>query len=530
MNLANRFLEKLPPGDQAVAIREADGSTISRGELRRQVVGLQHALKAEGFQRGDLAVLQAPSGAALAATTMAVAMLGGVSLLAEPGLGDEVYTKRLIAARPKWVIVHPIVQWANRIPGARSFLASREIMVPPLLSARDGIKQFRVSSKILKRLAADEATPPIVEPMEPRDDLVVIYTGGTTSLPKGVRLSHGSVDQILTNIESLAAGTGAQSLIADNPQQVIFGLVLGIEVLVTRGRVQKRARMVKELIESGTAQSYFGSPFVWTEMMEQTGPDRKRLPPTMKAVLLGGAPVTPEFLKALRSWLAPETRITVIYGLTEAGPVVTASDADKVNWDGKGDYLGKLMPGTSARISESGEIVLSGPSLFSGYLGQDELPPGGDFATGDLGEIVERDGEPALVLVGRAKDMIIRAAVNIYPATLEADLREITNGSGQKILRDAALIGLWDEDKQDEAVVLCWQPAAGVNVTEAEVARRAAAVTGTSAAPDHLLLCDPMPVRGRLNKVDKVELRRRAAEKFGLSAVPRGQRDEGGSS
>jgi len=522
MNLASRFLEMLPAGDPAVAIREPDGSTISRGELRRQVVGLQHALREQGFQRGDLAVLQAPSGAALAATTMAVAMLGGVSLLAEPGLGDEVYTKRLVAARPKWVIVHPVVLWANRIPGARRLLASREILVPPTLTARHGVKQVKVSGKLLKRLARDGE--PIVEPMEPKDDLAIIYTGGTTSLPKGVRLSHGAVSAIMSNIASLADGTGAKSLIADNPQQVLFGLVLGIEVLVTRGRVQKRAEMVRQLIESGTAEAYFGSPFVWMEMMEQAGGDRTRLPPSLKAVFLGGAPVTREFLVALREWLSPETQVTIIYGLTEAGPVTQASDADKIAWKGKGDLLGTLMPGTQAAISPEGEIMLTGESLFNGYLGQEPL---GDkpFATGDLGEIVEEQGEPQLVLIGRAKDMIIRAAVNIYPATLEADLREITNGSGRKLLRDAALIGLWDEEKQDEAVVLCWQPAADAAIDEGQLERAVAAVTGTSAKPDFMLKVDPMPVRGRLNKVDKVALRKRAATKFGLSSVPRGQQE-----
>lgn len=521
MNLASRFLEMLPAGDPAVAIREPNGATISRGELRRQVVGLQGALRDKGFKRGDLAVLQAPSGAALAATTMAVAMLGGVSLLAEPGLGDEVYTKRLVAAHPKWVIVHPVVLWANRIPGARRLLASREILVPPTLSAGHGVTQIKVSGRLLKRIAADGE--PIIEPMDAADDLAIIYTGGTTNLPKGVRLSHGAVSTIMSNIAALAHGTGARSLIADNPQQVLFGLVLGIEVLATRGRVQRRAEMVRELIESGKAEAYFGSPFVWMEMMEQAGRDRRRLPPSLKAVFLGGAPVTREFLTSLRAWLSPETEVTIIYGLTEAGPVATASAEEKIAWDGKGDLLGRLMPGTQAKISTDGEILLAGQSLFSGYLGQEPL---GDnpFATGDLGEIVQRDGQQSLVLVGRAKDMIIRAAVNIYPATLEADLRAITNG-GDKMLRDAALIGLWDEAKQDEAVVLCWQPAAGVTVDEAQLERAVAAITGTSAKPDHMMRVDPMPIRGRLNKVDKAELRKRAAARFGLSPVPRGQRD-----
>lgn len=525
MNLAHRFLEKLPAGDHTVAIREANGRTISRDSLRRQVIGLYFALKKQGFERGDLAVLQAPSGASLAAATLAVAMLGGVSLLAEPGLGDEVYSRRILAAGPKWLIVHPIVEWANRLPGVRKLLAKREILIPPTLPTANGVKQFRISSKILERLAKDGTSEPSIEPVGARDDLVVIYTGGTTSVPKGVRLSHGAVDHILNHIGSLAASTNSQSMIADNPQQVVFGLSLGIEVLVTRGRVQRRAKMVRELIETGAAETYFGSPFVWTEMLEQAGPDRKTLPPSMKSVLLGGAPVTPEFLKELQSWLSPGTEVTVIYGLTEAGPVARASAADKINWTGSGDYLGTLMPGASATISDSGEILITAPSLFSGYLGQEELAPGEAFATGDLGEVLDRDGEKALVLAGRAKDMIIRAGVNIYPATLEADLRQMTNGRGQRLLREAALIGLWDEEQQDERVVLCWQPAAGVNVLESEVERAAIQVTGTSAKPDFLMKFDPIPVRGRLNKIDKAQLRAAAAAELGLHPVPQSQRN-----
>jgi acyl-CoA synthetase (AMP-forming)/AMP-acid ligase II len=525
MNLASRFFNMLAPGDDRPAIREANGSMVSRGELRRFIVGLQHYLIGLGFKKGDTVVIQAPTGAAFAAATIAVSTLGGVSLLAEPGLGDEIYSKRLQVAKPRWSLVHPVVLWANRIPGARKLLARREIMVPPLLPAGTNLTQLTLSTKMLRRFAADVSAEPIVETMAPRDDVTIIFTGGSTSLPKGVRLSHGSVSHTLDNVESVAADNGADTLIADNPQQVLFGLVMGKEVLVTRGRIQRRAEMVRQLIERGEAHAYFGSPFVWMEMMEQAGPSRPRLPASLKSVFLGGAPVTREFLTALRGWLAPETKVTIIYGLTEVGPVAWASDHEKIAWDGEGDLLGRVMPGTTAKIGENDEIQLISPSLFNGYIGQEELPAGGTFATGDLGRMVERNGEQLLVLIGRAKDMIIRAAVNIYPATLEADLRAITDNSGKRLLREVAMIGLWDEVKQDEAVVLCWQPMAETRVDEASLSRLVHAVTGDAAKPDFMMMCDPLPVRGRLNKVDKAALRAQAAAKFGLSAVPRGQRD-----
>ena len=522
MNLATQFFAKLAAGDERIAIREPDGSTISRGELRRQIVGLQLELKRQGFKKGESAVIQAPNGVAFAAATIAVSALGGVSILAEPGLGDEIYTKRLASAHPRWVLVHPIVLWANRIPGARKLLARRELLVPPVLRG-SGIRQVKVSARLLAKGAAPASAEPLSETISDRDDVVVIFTGGTTSLPKGVRLSHGAVGQSLSNIAALAEDAGT-AMLADTPQQVLYGLVLGMEVYVTRGRTQRRATMVRELFESGRADAYFGSPYLWMEMMEQAGPNRARLPASLKTVFLGGAPVTPEFLATLREWLAPATKIVSLYGATEAGPVATASDTEKLAWDGEGDLLGRLMPGTEASIAEDGEIAISGPSMFSGYIGQAEFNPGDRFKTGDLGKIVDRDGEQMLVLIGRAKDMIIRAAVNIYPATLESDLRAITNHAGERMLREVALIGLWDEEKQDEEVVLCWQPIAGVEVHEHALARAVHEVTGEDAKPDYMMKVDPMPVTGRLNKVDKSALRLLAAERFGLNPVPRGQR------
>jgi acyl-CoA synthetase (AMP-forming)/AMP-acid ligase II len=230
--------------------------------------------------------------------------------------------------------------------------------------------------------------------------------------------------------------------------------------------------------------------------------------------------VTPEFLITLRGWLPPETKVEVVYGLTEAGPVAHLSDREKAGWDGEGDLLGRVMPGTAATIDDNGEIAIAGPTLFTGYVGQGEIAKGGSFVTGDLGRLVDVGGETMLVLMGRAKDMIIRAGVNIYPATLEAGLRALTGNGGKRMLREAALIGLWDEAKQDEAVVLCWQPMSGTVVDEAVLARAVVSVTGVAARPDFMLRCDPIPVTGRQNKVDKQALRALAAERFGLRATP----------
>lgn len=535
MNLASRFLDLMAERGDRPAIREADGEVVSYAAVRRQVIGFADHLRALGFRKGDAAVIQAPNGASFAIATIAVATLGGVAVLAEPGLGDDVYLKRLHAANPKWSIVHPIVLWVNRIPGARAFLRRREQMVPPVLPDTPQIKRVMVSNRILRGIAAAPDRAPEVTEVEPRDDLTIIFTGGTTSMPKGVRLSHGSSLAAITNIATLArdtlgrplvndpSGGGNRTMLADTPQQVLYGLVLGQEVIVTRGRVKRRAAMVRDLVESGRTGAYFGSPFLWMEMMEQAGANRSRLPASLEVVFLGGAPVTPEFLKTLKEWLHPSTKVTAIYGLTEAGPVAYATAEEKIAWDGEGDFVGRLMEGIEAEVSDTGEIVIRGPSLFVGYIGQPERAPDEGFATGDLGRVLDLGNDKGLALLGRAKDMIIRAGVNIYPSTLEGDLRAITDDSGRRVIREAALIGLWNEATQDEVVVLAWQAMADISVDEAMLARQVERITGADARPDYMMRVEPMPVTGRQNKVDKAALRRMAAERFGLVAAPRGQ-------
>ncbi|MCW5695729.1 MAG: acyl--CoA ligase [Bauldia sp.] len=521
MNLASRFVDLLGAQGRRIAIREPGGRTVTYDALRRQIIGLIADLKRRGFKRGDPAVIQAPNGIAFVAATVAVAALGGSSVMCEPGLGDDIYRARIAAAHPKWVIVHPIVAWANRIPGARRLLARREVFVPPLLPDTADLRRVMVSAKTLARIEAAPHEAAYVEDVAGTDDVSIIFTGGTTSSPKGVRLSHDAVVKAMANIAAIAVRNPGRTFIADTPQQTLYGLALGQEVLVTRGRIERRAAMVRGLIEANQADSYFGSPFLWMEMMQQAGAGRSRLPASLKAVFLGGAPVTPEFLRTLRDWLHPDTAVMAIYGMTEAAAVAIATAEEKLAWTGEGDFVGRLMPGVTATTDESGEIVIDSPSLFTGYTGQPDRPPGGGFATGDLGRVVDHNGAPALVLLGRAKDMIIRAGVNIYPATLEAGLRAVTGSDGRRLLRDAALVGLWDDRTQDEVVVLCWQPMADTIVDEAQLARRIETVTGGDARPDFLLKVDPMPVTGRQNKVDKVALRAMAAARFGLGQAPR---------
>jgi acyl-CoA synthetase (AMP-forming)/AMP-acid ligase II len=525
MNVAARFLELLAAQGDRPAIHEPNGAIVTFAEIRRRALGLAKLLRQRGFREGDPAVIQVPTGAAFTVTQLAVGINGGVSVLIEPGFSDALYRDRVAAARSKWMLVHPLVLWANRVPGARSFLARRGQLVPEVLPETADLRRIVISKRLLREAeAAFDDTLPVAD-LSPRTDSAIIFTGGSTGQPKGVRLSHGSIARIVANVGGIASASRTKTYIADNPQQVVFGLVFGNEILVARGPMKKRAAYILGLLRNGKAGAYFGAPYVWMEMMEQAGASRTRLSPDLRAVYLGGAPVTPEFLRRLRAWLHPETRIVLIYGMTEAGPVATIPAEEKLAWTGEGDFVGRVVPGIAVTRKETGELVVAGDALFTGYVGGPERDPLAGFDTGDLGDIrTSADGGSELVLRGRIKDMIIRGGINIYPATLEDGIRAVRDGAGRPVFREIAMIGLWDEKAEDEVVVLAWQPIAGATPPDdATLLRLVGAATGPNATPDHLMRVDDMPVMGRLSKVDKRALRERAAARFGLAVAPRGQ-------
>lgn len=525
MNVGARFLDLLKAQGDRPAIHEPDGTVVTFAEIRRRALGLARLLRDRGFREGDPAVIQVPTGAVFTVTQLAVGINGGVAVLLEPGFSDALYRDRVAAAHSKWMLVHPLVLWANRIPGARNFLAKRGTLVPEVLPETPGLRRVVVSKALLRQAESVADENLAIAEVSPRADASIIFTGGSTGQPKGVRLSHGSVARIVASIGGIARGSQTRTYIADNPQQVVFGLVFGNEILVARGPMKKRAARILRLLEEGKAGAYFGAPYVWMEMMEQAGARRGRLSNALRAVYLGGAPVTPEFLRRLRDWLHPETRIELIYGMTEAGPVATVPAEEKLAWTGEGDFVGRVIPGIQVTRKDDGELVVSGEALFTGYVGGAERAPDDGFFTGDLGEIrTTADGSRELILRGRIKDMIIRGGINIYPATIEDGIRAVRDSSGRPVFREVAMIGLWDARAEDEVVVVCWQPVAGgMPPDEPALMRLVSAATGPNAAPDHLMRVDDMPVTGRLSKVDKRALRERAARQFGLAVAPRGQ-------
>jgi acyl-CoA synthetase (AMP-forming)/AMP-acid ligase II len=499
-NLAGLVLENLDRAPEAVALGEPDGRVLTRGALRQRVDVVAEALAEAGFAAGDRAVVQIPPGAELLATTLAVIALGGVPVLLEAGLGDAVYLSRVAAAEPRWLIIHPLLKRLGSLRLLRGVAGRLGLPPAPPTAKLLMVSRGSVDAR-LKRGPPPRLT---LTPRAPEDAAIVVYTGGTTSAPKGVQHTHKSLRGFMESVRGLFLIDGFERLVVDTLPQALYGIYLGLEAHLAHGRGHRRADRVEALLRSGRAQGYFGAPYLWREIMRRStaGP----LPDTVRCVVLGSAPVRPRFLQALQGFLSPSTQVTSLYGMTEAGPICYASLEEKLAWTGAGDLVGRPVPGVVLTIDgpegEVGEVLLDGPSVTPGYLGQ---PPRAEpLRTGDLGQLVPTPTGLVLTLHGRRKEMIIRRGVNLYPGTLEGPILAESLRRGLAV-EDCALVGDWDEHSQDERLTLIVAGPPSLDLAAVAAAARAAA--GPDGAPDEVQRLDSFPVKGRQNKRDLAALK-----------------------
>ena len=184
-----------------------------------------------------------------------------------------------------------------------------------------------------------------------------------------------------------------------------------------------------------------------------------------------------------------------VYALTEVFPAAAVESATKSAFTADGDLVGDLLPGVDAQVDADGQVLLAGPNAAGRYLGSAPL----DWvATGDIGSVSGR----RVVLAGRAKDMILRGAENIYPGLYEPALHI----PGVEL---AVIVGVPGGDG-DERVVAVVQPCAGADHDAVRAALRSPLDRMGTARPDTVLLAD-VPLAGRSRKPDRAAASRLAA-------------------
>jgi len=325
------------------------------------------------------------------------------------------------------------------------------VVEDPLFDRVEGRDGVRAITDVVPLVFAGEAAEPPDEhePADLDDVVMILYTSGTTGVPKGAMITHR---MLLWN----AMNTGLRLAITEKDHTQSYAPFFhtgGWNVLFTPFLLHGASHtilssfdpeLVLELMERENTTLLFGVPTMLQMMAECEGFERADLS-SCRYAIVGGAPMP---LPLIDTWHAKDVFIRQGYGLTEVGPnCYSLNEADatrKRGSIGRPNFFLDVRvvtdDGREAEVDEVGELWLRGETVTPGYWRNEEatraaITEDGWFRTGDL---VKRDGEDFTYVVDRKKNMFISGGENVYPAEVERVL-----GTCEAV-RDVAVIGVPD--------------------------------------------------------------------------------------
>lgn len=284
----------------------------------------------------------------------------------------------------------------------------------------------------------------------PADDerlLAILLSSGTSGEPKGARLSRRAFAASARASEANLGWEPRDRWLLSMPFSHAGGLSILTRCLAAHRPIVVHAGFDPDRIVDSVAREGVSLlsvvPTMLASLLERPGADRLS---ALRAILVGGAACPPDLVSASR---ARGIRVLTTYGLTEACSQVTTQPFDRPElWTSLDS--GVALPGVTLRVvdaagnavvGQEGRIHVGGPTLMSGYVGDDgEVAP--LFETGDLGVVDERG---RLFVSGRADDVIVTGGENVSPLEVERALRGIAG------VVDVCVVGL-DEPRWGSVV------------------------------------------------------------------------------
>ncbi len=367
------------------------------------------------------------------------------------------------------------------------------------------------------RLVTEESSAPVlVAPKQADDVAVILYTGGTTGLPKGAMLTHQNLlANIASVIQALKLDQFEDTFITVLPMFHSFGATVGFLSPIAAGsKVVALPQFAPEAtcktIQDEKATIFMGVPTMYA-MMANLPAEQEYDFGSLRFCVSGGAAMPVSVMERF------EKRFGVtIYegdGPTECSPVTCVNP---IGGKRKMLSVGLPIPGVEMKIMDDngvelpvntmGEVCVRGKNVMKGYWKQPTETAqsfhGEWFRTGDLGKM---DEDGYFYLVDRRKDMIIVHGINVYPRQVEEVIFQ------HPAVAEAAVIGVPD-DFHGEQVKAFVALKAGYDLKPNEIIQHCRKHLGRFEVPRRVELMPSLPKSGA-GKILKRKLRDMEAEK-----------------
>ena len=444
--------------DELGRIALVDGSSGAETTYRQlvgQINGIAGALAARGVAVGDVVGLLCPNLPIFASVFHGILRAGATATTINALYTPEEITTQLRDSGATFLFtISPMLAQAKAAASAVGIDDEHLIVI-------DGA----VGHPSLKDLLGQQAPAPEVS-FDPATQVAVLpYSSGTTGVPKGVKLSHTNLVANVVQCRPVLDVERDDRVLALLPFFHIYGMTVLLNIAL-----RKRARLVTmpkfdlaeflRIIQDEECTYLFIAPPIAVALAKHPLVDAYDMS-SVRAILSGAAPFDTALAQAVAKRLG--TRVRQGYGMTEMSPVSHVIPPDRTDIPlgsigvpianvecrlvdvETGEEIAAPEAETNHGMSEPGELLVRGPNVMLGYLGQDDatrqtLDDEGFLHTGDIATI---DSNGVFWIVDRLKELIKYKGYQVAPAELEALL--LTHPG----IADAAVVGSPDADGQE---------------------------------------------------------------------------------
>lgn len=414
----------------------------------QRVYSLANSLRHLGLKKGDRVLLGLRNREETVTTMMAILVSGGVAVPYNPRSSSETVAYFLRSSGATGVFFDDFSQ--NALCSVLTEFPNCKIRVAII----DDKTKVEITGASLFEELINSGNPEEPElTIDGKDPSFLFWTSGTTSLPKGVMVTH---EQSIARVLFLATNHGLMY----NDEHRIFGLMPLFHTVGTyscwltavfyNGTYFPIQDFIPEnvitLVEKEKISHIFGSPTHFYMILNSPSFSSDKMK-TIKHALYAGAPMATSMVKRVSEEISEN--LTHIYGSTEtfnSGYYRRSGEKPQALLSGMGHCTQIIKfggcPGELVQPGEEGELILSlrSPEAFSGYWNNPEETAkrckNGWFFTGDSA-IREHDG--SWFVTGRVDDIILSGGENIHPEEIEEVLLK------QPDIQDVAVVGAQDE-------------------------------------------------------------------------------------